>query len=133
MEAYRSMQTATPPSISVGDLVILRSENTKRSFWKVCRVEELLKDRDGNIRTAKIMVPTDKGNVQFIRSLKCLVPMEVSSKQSINSEAFGKPFPAPACTVKSQTCASETQQAPLNRPRSNAAVVVELVGRDKSS
>ena len=66
MEAYRSKQTPTPPSISVGNLVILRNENTKRSFWKVCRVEELLKDRDGNIRTAKIIVPTDKGNVQFI-------------------------------------------------------------------
>ena len=133
MEAYRSKQTPTPPSISVGDLVILGNENTKRSFWKVCRVEELLKDRDGNIRTAKIIVPTDKGNVQFIRPLKYLVPIEVSSKQSINSEAFAKRFAAPARTAKSQTSASEAQKTPLNRPRRNAAVVGELVRRDTSS
>ena len=133
MEAYRSKQTPTPPSISVGDLVILRNENTKRSFWKVCRVEELLKDRDGNIRTAKIIVPTDKGNVQFIRPLKYLIPIEVSSKQSISSEAFAKPFAAPARTAKSQTSASEAQQTPLNRSRRNAAVVGELVRRDTSS
>ena len=133
METFRSKQKPTAPSISVGDLVILRNDNTKRSFWKVCRVKELLKDRDGNIRTARIMVPTDKGKVQFIRPLKYLVPLEVSSKQSINSETFAKPLAAPARTAKGKAFASEAQQTPLNRPRRNAAVAGELVRRDTSS
>ena len=79
------------------------------------------------------MVPTDNGNVQFIRPLKHFIPMEVSSKQSINSETFAKPFAAPARTAKSQTCASEAQQTPLNRSRHNAAVVDESVRRDTPS
>ena len=132
METFRSKQNPTAPSISVGDLVILRNDNTKRSFWKVCRVKELLKDRDGNIRTARIMVPTDKGKVQFIRPLKYLVPIEVSSKQSINSQTFANPIAAPARTATGQACASEAQKAPLTRPRRNAAVVGEVVRRDMS-
>ena len=95
--------------------------------------KELLKDRDGNIRTAKIMVPTDKGKVQFIRPLKYLVPLEVSSKQSINSETFAKPLAGPGRTAKGKVSASEAQQTLLNRPLRNAAVVGELVRRDTSS
>ena len=33
------------PHISVGDIVILKNENTKRCFWKTCKVVELIKGR----------------------------------------------------------------------------------------
>ena len=62
MEAFKSQQQINLPSLSVGDVVVLKNEVTKRSFCKLCKVEELLKGRDGNVRTAKVKVPTAKGN-----------------------------------------------------------------------
>ena len=42
LEAYKTSNTFNEPSINVNDIVILRDEQTKRSFWKLCRVTELL-------------------------------------------------------------------------------------------
>jgi len=40
--------------ISVG--VIVKSDLTKRAFWKLAKVKELLPGRDGQIRSAKVKV-----------------------------------------------------------------------------
>ena len=127
MEAFKSKQHTKIPSVSVGDIAILKNDHTKRSFWKVCRVEELLKGKDGNIRTAKVKVPKDKGNVTLIRPVCHLIPIEVSAKQSTNSRTHANPIATPA-RKDSKACMSKAQSPPLSvRPRRNAAVVGELI------
>lgn len=131
METFKSKQHTNAPSLSIGDVVILKNEQTKRAFWKVCKIEELLKGRDGNIRTAKVMVPAEKGNTILTRPLSHLIPIEVSSKQSTDSGTHAAPTATQARTAHSTACSSEARNAPLpNRPRRNAAVVGELIRKD---
>ena len=53
LEAHRPKGANKEPSINVGDVVLLRDEQTKRNFWKLCRVVELLESKDGSVRVKK--------------------------------------------------------------------------------
>ena len=127
MEAFKTKQHTKFPSLTLGDIVVLKDENTKRSFWKLAKVEELLKGRDGNVRTAKVKVPTDKGNKILIRPLRHLIPIELNSKQSIDNKANARYGTAEA--PKDITgSASAAASSPLSsRPWRNAAVVGDLI------
>jgi len=74
------------PQISVGDVVIVKDDQTKRLFWKLTKVVELLISKDGNTRAAVVQVSTSKGTTQLLRrSLKHLFPIEVSSQPRENT------------------------------------------------
>ncbi|QQP50109.1 Uncharacterized protein FKW44_011001 [Caligus rogercresseyi] len=47
--------------VDVNDIVLISEENTSRSEWPLARVVELMKGRDGNIRTLKLR--TAKGKI----------------------------------------------------------------------
>ena len=47
-----SQKTRTSTDVTVGDVVVLKSNSTKRAFWKLEIVEELIAGRDGKIRAA---------------------------------------------------------------------------------
>ncbi|MCP4483723.1 MAG: hypothetical protein GY823_04050 [Flavobacteriaceae bacterium] len=56
----------------------MRNDQVKRTFWKLCRVEELIEGTDGSFRSAKVEVMSgDKGKKLLNRSLKYLIPLEV--------------------------------------------------------
>lgn len=66
--------------ISVGDIVIVKSDLKKRTFWKLGKIEELLPGRDGQIRSAKVKV-AGKGERKpqvLRRVIQDLIPVEVS-------------------------------------------------------
>ena len=44
--------------IQVGDIVLLRNEGKARAFWKLAKVTELVRGRDGAVRSAKILCLT---------------------------------------------------------------------------
>ena len=56
--ALREVASLTNPSnepiVSVGDIVVLKDEQTKRVFWKLGEIVELIVGRDKNIRAAKV-------------------------------------------------------------------------------
>ena len=56
----------------VGDVVQIQ-ENTTRGSWKIGRIMELIKSRDGEERAAKVLLPSR--NIQQ-RSLCQLFPLE---------------------------------------------------------
>ena len=60
--------------IHVGDIVVLKDVQTKRSFWKFCKIIQLISGTDGNIRAAKIQFVADKSHRILTRPLKLLVP-----------------------------------------------------------
>ena len=76
MEAYKTKQLRKESSISVGDVCILRNDQTKRAFWKLCKVSELLTGSDGNVRAAKVEVISPGGKQLIRRPLQHLNPLE---------------------------------------------------------
>ena len=72
----KSHKRNSGPTISQGEIVIVKSETTPRAFWKLARVEKLLPGRDGNIRAAEIKLGS-----KFVtrRPIEQLVPIEVKS------------------------------------------------------
>ena len=124
MEAYKSKQDTNQPLLSVGDVVLLVDDQKKRSFWKTCKVTELIPGKDGNIRIAKVKVPTEGGNKVFTRSIKHLIPLEVSSRQSTDEQASATPAPK----VKDNPCVVVDNSISA-RPRRNAATVGEAFRR----
>ena len=77
----RSKKQSKESPISVGDIVIVKSDLTTRNFWKLAKVEELLHGRDGQIRSAKIKVASSNDNRKpqvLHRVIQHLIPVEVS-------------------------------------------------------
>ena len=66
--------------ISVGDIVIVKSDLTKRTFWKLAKAQELLPGRDGQIQSAKVKVAGkgDRKPQVLRRVIQDLIPVEVS-------------------------------------------------------
>ena len=65
----------------MGEIVLIGSENTKRSDWPVGRVIEVCAGKDGINRVAKIKT---KHGV-LVRPLQRLFPLEVSNKVSVEN------------------------------------------------
>ena len=64
--------------IAVGDMVILRNDNTRRMFWKLAKVEELLPSSDGVVRSAKVRLNGEGGKpITLRRPIQHLIPLEV--------------------------------------------------------
>ena len=56
--------------ITVGDVVVLKDDSTKRAFWKLGLVEELVTGRDNKIRAALVQVGSSDNSTRF---LKCSI------------------------------------------------------------
>ena len=65
--------------IKPGDIVVMKDDLTHRSWWKLARIVELIKGRDGQARAAKILVLSqDKKTSYLRRPVQHLIPLEVS-------------------------------------------------------
>jgi len=62
--------------IEVDDMVILKDESTKRAFWKLARVKELITGRDKQVRAAVIELPDSSRCLR--RSVTQLIPLELT-------------------------------------------------------
>ena len=58
MEAYKPKSHVKEPVVSLGDVVLLKDDQNKRMFWKLCRIQELLPGTDGSVRSARVQVCT---------------------------------------------------------------------------
>lgn len=61
--------------ISVGDIVLVGTDNKKRMDWPMGKVLELMPSRDGHVRVAKVKTST----AVLTRPIQRLFPLEVSS------------------------------------------------------
>jgi len=61
--------------IAVSDVVVLKSDSTKRHFWKLAVVQKLLKGHDEVVRAAIIKVVDGEGKYSLLRrSIQHLIP-----------------------------------------------------------
>jgi len=124
--------------IAVGDVVVLKNDSTKRHFWKLAIVQQLLKGHDEVVRAAIIKVVDGEGKSSLLRrSIQHLIPIEVSSDET--GTARGQ-FQAGNETPTSTTAHHDTRssnETPISsdcnitsnipsRPRRHAAVVGEI-------
>ena len=69
--------------VNKGDIVTMSDENSSRGSWRLGRVEELIRSKDGKIRGVSIKIVTPKGRSCVInRPVSNLYPLEVSDNTS---------------------------------------------------
>ena len=63
-------------------VVLLKGDTSKRLFWKLAIVKDLLECTDGQIRAAVVKVPDPRGGVKLLRrGIKHLYPIEVRPEE----------------------------------------------------
>ena len=61
--------------------MIMKDDLTKRLFWKMVIVEELLPGKDGQVRAALVRVSSSGNHPAILRrSVRHLIPLEVSKE-----------------------------------------------------
>ena len=139
MEAYRPTQVQSKPNVQVGDVVLLKDDNKKRSFWKIGRIEQLIKGKDDVVRSAIITLGADDGKFgmkTLRRPLKLLVPLEVNQKrlsstfQNPPTQLYSQQQPQLPSQPQPQPPLQQSDQSqPQSRPRRRAAVLGETIRR----
>ena len=131
------------PDININDICIIKNEQVKRAFWKLCKVEELITGADGSTRSAKVSVIASDGKKKIlIRSLKHLIPFEIqmhyflpdkqsaNSAEAANTHARQGDVAAPAQQQRQQIDTPSMLQSV--RPKRNAATIGEILRKDKT-
>ena len=66
-DAHRgSAKASTGEKIKIDDIVVVHSDDKKRGFWDLGRIEDIIKGRDGKIRSALVRVYTGNQEVETI-------------------------------------------------------------------
>ena len=66
--------------MSIGDVVLVQEDNTKRSNWKMGKMVEQIVGKDGVVRGAKLRLITKGKPIIVNRAAQKLYPLEVSSE-----------------------------------------------------
>ena len=137
MECYKPKDETKEPVVGVGEMVIIKDDQEKRMFWKLARIQELMPGKDGSVRSARIVVCTDKGkigNKVFCRPLKLLILLEVPA--DFNQLHHAPPQALPLAQPQAQT---QVQTQPPNqiermtRSKRSAGVIGEFIRRQGRS
>ena len=65
--------------VSIGDVVLVQEDNTKRSNWKMGKVLEQIVGKDGVVRGAKLRLITNRKPIIVKRAVQKLYPLEVNT------------------------------------------------------
>ena len=117
--------------VKVGDIVLLKDENVKRVFWKLAKVVKLLKGKNNIARAALINVAVDNGLPKILRrSIKQLIPIEVTSSEGRESDASSDLSEDPTGDVGDKSVDIADQSTHPIWPRRTAAVLGEAARRN---
>ena len=72
--------------IQVGEVVLLKDENTPRQKWRLGHKHYLIQSTDGLVRTAIVCTNTGREGKQTLlpRAVKHLLPLEIRSTRPLN-------------------------------------------------
>lgn len=103
--------------ISIGDVVLLKSDSTTRCYWKLAKVEELIPVIDGRVRVAVFKKTSrDERPVYLRRVVQHLIPIEVKAINEVTHS------PQPVVIQPADRIVRDNTV----RPRRSAAVVGEI-------
>jgi hypothetical protein len=88
MNIYRKTKGENTRRISVGDVVLIKDDELSvRTQWRMGKVLELVKGRDGQIRGAKLKVLSKTGKQTAVfRPLQRLIPFEINENHDCTSK-----------------------------------------------
>ncbi|XP_057310553.1 uncharacterized protein LOC130648517 [Hydractinia symbiolongicarpus] len=96
-ESHRSLQNSKDnPQVKLNDVVLIHEEKVPKSLWKIGKVINLYKGRDGQIRGALVKTQTSelKRPVNKLYSVDCLREHEnkvdVEVRPQRNAKVIGK-------------------------------------------
>ena len=127
--------------IQVGDVVVLKDDSSKRIFWRLAIVNELLKGNDNLVRAAIVKLVDSRGSHKLLRrSIRHLYPIEVNNNQVStlpnqddilpSSPTQGQDSVAEASSDSPPEIDSRETATATGRPRRQAAIVGEQIRRD---
>ena len=114
----------------MGDIVILKNESTKRIFWKIAKVEELIRSEDDGVRAAKIRVLNSDNRRSIImrRPIQHLIPLEIRAATGKDNNASEEPPKAEEPIEEPEKNAAKASIVEKkNRPKRKAAAQGELI------
>ncbi|CAB4013162.1 Hypothetical predicted protein [Paramuricea clavata] len=79
-EQHKVKNGSAGDSISQGDIVVVHEDKIPRQLWKVGRVDDLMRGRDGNVRAATIRTSSGGRVQQLQRPIQRLYPIEIPTK-----------------------------------------------------
>ena len=80
----------------VGEVVLLKDEDSPRGQWRLARIIELPRGAEGKIRTAKIFLSKD---IILDRPINHLYPLEIGSEEKEEGEEMNKSEATVSCTL----------------------------------
>jgi hypothetical protein len=89
MNLYRKIKgNNNNNNITVDDVVLIKDdEPAPRTQWRIGRVLELVRGRDGQVRGARLKVLSKAGKQSSVhRPVQRLIPFEIREKSAVNSE-----------------------------------------------
>ena len=119
-QSTKANNTDVADVIAVGDIVILKNESTKRIFWKIAKVEELIRSEDDGVRSAKIRVLNSDNRRSIImrRPIQHSIPLEIRAATGKDNNASEEPPKA---------------EEPIEEPEKNAAKAMQHCRKEEST
>ena len=116
---YSASPRGSNKEITIGDIVLVHDEKHPRAFWKLGRVEKLIKGQDGNVRGAVIRFHSNTGTSVLKRPSQMLYPLEIGCGDVVGGDGGVTVPKVPA-----------DKEIPVKRPQRIAAVKARLRMRE---
>ena len=105
--------------IAVGDVVVLNNDSSKRHFWKLAVVQQLLKGNDEVVRAAIIKVVDCEGRPSLLRSIQHL---EVGTDET-GMKQQKQPQAVTEASITTGDDASRPGEAPVSNDCENVFII----------
>ena len=127
LESARAGSNEVKDVITVGQIVILKNEATKRMIWRLAKVEELIRSSDGVVRSAKIRVLNNetRNSVILRRPIQHLIPLEIYCESAREQPCETKETPSAIDVGKSNDGMQDNVRS--NRQRRTAAITGDII------
>ena len=117
---YRKVKGNDTNSITIDDVVLINDdEPAPRTQWRMGRVLQLVKGRDGQVRGARLKVLSKAGKQLSVhRPVQRLIPFEIQEKSVVNDEEIQPEIEVPGAVSSARlrrTAAVEGQAMPRVR------------------
>ena len=106
-------------SARIGDVVLIKEDNLPRGSWRLGRIEELIKSRDGLIRSAKVLLSSNK---MVGRPLSLLFPVECQATGTTDHQKQqDEPTDTGSHAFEGLTQQTDNEKPVVKRPQRPAA------------